>query len=548
MLRVVVAFALAAFLAGCPAGGNPSWRRDKAPRPARTITFAPSGDPATSYNDPPIAEAPSSRFGDELVLAVTETATAAGRAAPLPDGRLFALAGDLARLIADEPVPPYEAIEFALSHHGVIEPSPHLVTVGAREGQEEAAIRAIRDKLPEVLGAGSYARVGVGIAARADGTSTIVVALLESGIETAPIPRQVAAKGVVAVRGRVLAPYGEPRVYVTQLGGHVERPPVVRDDEGGFRVEIRCGDGAGKRQVEVTAQGPRGVTVLANFPVWCGEAPPARVALSLPAEGTPVATAAEAERAVFELANADRRRAGLPPLTWSDRAAGIARAHCLDMRDNGFVGHVSPTTGSASDRMRAAGLGTPLVLENVARAFSPEEAEAGFMNSPGHRANLMSPEATHIGIGVVLGDDISGRPELYVTQLFYRVPPRLDRKAGLAAARRAIAEKRKAAGVGEVASDRGLDEVAQRLADGLVKAPDRKDELAARAGRELDKFGDRYTEVTTVLTVVGDPADLEPEGVADGQMRAYGLGMAQGDDPSMGENAIFVVIIFARGR
>ena len=81
----------------------------------------------------------------------------------------------------------------------------------------------------------------------------------------------------------------------------------------------------------------------------------------------------------------------------------VARAHSRDMRDTGVVAHVSPTTGSAGDRVRAGNIKSSLVLENVARAYGVGEAEEGLMNSPGHRANILSRDATHMGLGVVLG-------------------------------------------------------------------------------------------------------------------------------------------------
>src|SRR2546423_4242662 len=90
------------------------------------------------------------------------------------------------------------------------------------------------------------------------------------------------------------------------------------------------------------------------------------------------------------------------------------------MVQHDFVGHISPRTGNAVDRMRRAGLAAPVVLENVARAFGPAEAEQGLMDSPGHRANILSREATHVGVGMMLGREGSGRHELFVTQLYVR--------------------------------------------------------------------------------------------------------------------------------
>src|SRR5262249_46833286 len=149
-----------------------------------------------------------------------------------------------------------------------------------------------------------------------------------------------------------------------------------------------------------------------------------------------------AARDIFDLANRDRTRNGLPPFVWDDRAAEIARRHSDEMRDKEFVAHVSPTTGTLADRARAGGPATAAVLWNLARAYSADEAEDGLMNSPGHRANLLNPQATHLGVGVALGKMAGGRRELYVTQLFFRVTPRVNAGDARAAALAALGKAR----------------------------------------------------------------------------------------------------------
>jgi uncharacterized protein YkwD len=100
------------------------------------------------------------------------------------------------------------------------------------------------------------------------------------------------------------------------------------------------------------------------------------------------------------------------------RLTAIARAHSRDMVDHDFVGHVSPRTGTAMDRVHRAGLAPELVLENVGRAYAAEEAESGFLASPGHRGNLLDPRARLLGVGIVFGPAVTGTRPLFVTQLF----------------------------------------------------------------------------------------------------------------------------------
>jgi uncharacterized protein YkwD len=130
--------------------------------------------------------------------------------------------------------------------------------------------------------------------------------------------------------------------------------------------------------------------------------------------------AAEVERELLALLNRDRAAAGLRALQSDARLQEIARGHSREMARTGEVVHVSDKTGSAVDRVRAARVAPfPRILaENVGRAFSTAEVEHGFMGSPGHRANILNPNVTHVGIGVAVGQAEGGAVPLFGTQLF----------------------------------------------------------------------------------------------------------------------------------
>jgi len=80
--------------------------------------------------------------------------------------------------------------------------------------------------------------------------------------------------------------------------------------------------------------------------------------------------------------------------------ARLARDHAIDMRQGRFFGHVSPTRGNLADRMRAIGVGSPRVAENIARGPSAARIHGNLMDSPAHRANVLDPLLTHVGLGV----------------------------------------------------------------------------------------------------------------------------------------------------
>ncbi|MFJ9536128.1 CAP domain-containing protein [Streptomyces sp. NPDC101225] len=122
-------------------------------------------------------------------------------------------------------------------------------------------------------------------------------------------------------------------------------------------------------------------------------------------------TAAE----VVDLTNRERARAGLPPLTADAVLTTAAQAHSADMVARAFYAHTSPDGSEPWDRAAAAGARRRSIGENIACGQrSPAEVVEGWMNSPGHRANILKPDFTHIGIGLAGG----GAAGTYWTQLF----------------------------------------------------------------------------------------------------------------------------------
>lgn len=114
------------------------------------------------------------------------------------------------------------------------------------------------------------------------------------------------------------------------------------------------------------------------------------------------ADAAAAEE-IFRFINEARAQAGASPLAWSDALAEVAMGHVMDMYTNGFVSHVSPTTGTVGDRVRAARIPLSAVGENLALAATPRAVHAGFMESDGHRANILRSGFDRVGVAAVDG-------------------------------------------------------------------------------------------------------------------------------------------------
>jgi uncharacterized protein YkwD len=114
----------------------------------------------------------------------------------------------------------------------------------------------------------------------------------------------------------------------------------------------------------------------------------------------PVAAGPEAQ--VVALVNAERAAAGCAPVVADAALADVARAHSADMRDRGFFSHVNPDQLDPFDRAAQAGLSAR--AENIAQG-QPDAAAvmAAWMDSPGHRENILNCELTALGVGVAEG-------------------------------------------------------------------------------------------------------------------------------------------------
>ncbi|MEU4999899.1 CAP domain-containing protein [Streptomyces sp. NPDC021622] len=119
--------------------------------------------------------------------------------------------------------------------------------------------------------------------------------------------------------------------------------------------------------------------------------------------------------AVLRLTNAERTAAGLRALSPDPLLTVAAQGHSTDMVARAFYSHTSPDGGEPWHRASAAGSAHRAIGENIACGQrSPAEVVDGWMNSPGHRANILKPSFTHLGVGFAGG----GSAGTYWTQLF----------------------------------------------------------------------------------------------------------------------------------
>ncbi len=117
-------------------------------------------------------------------------------------------------------------------------------------------------------------------------------------------------------------------------------------------------------------------------------------------QAAPTASISAAESKVIQLTNAERRKNGLPDLQADTPLSKVAREKANDMQSKHYFSHTSPTYGSPFDMMRDFGISYRSAGENIAQGqTTPEEVVQAWMNSAGHRKNILSADFTHIGVG-----------------------------------------------------------------------------------------------------------------------------------------------------
>ena len=119
-------------------------------------------------------------------------------------------------------------------------------------------------------------------------------------------------------------------------------------------------------------------------------------------EQTNDSTLSEFEQQVVDLTNAEREKHGLAPFQIDETLSKVARVKSQDMADNNYFSHQSPTYGSPFEMMQQFGVTYRAAGENIAKGQrSPEQVVNAWMNSEGHRANILNANFTHIGVGHV---------------------------------------------------------------------------------------------------------------------------------------------------
>ncbi len=131
----------------------------------------------------------------------------------------------------------------------------------------------------------------------------------------------------------------------------------------------------------------------------------------------------EIDRQIFHAVNQERKTRGVAELQWHEGAASAANVHSKRMAERNFFSHVDPRRGDLADRLKAEGISWTSIAENLfqQQGYSDpvQRAVTGWLNSEGHKRNMLSAVYTHTGIGVATRSDGT----IFYTQILLRPQP-----------------------------------------------------------------------------------------------------------------------------
>jgi uncharacterized protein YkwD len=531
-LRYLEALLLATLLTACASAGS-------TPTPGRPAArFVAPGPSADRYSTEPVQGAAlrgphAVRVERGVARALRERAHAL-----TPDARLGELcAWVLGALDARGSPPPYAVIDLWTHHLGLFEPAPHLLVLS--QSDSATLEDRVASEVASLLQEQRYTHYGVATIEQG-GSVFAVLALSWRWLQLSPVPRTLAPGASLELTGRLLYGLHDAQLAVSYPDGTSYRSEPQRGEKIALRLSTR---GRGEHRVELLASSTLGDTVVANFPIYVGVAPVTEITVQNEA-GASTLGEADSRRRLLDLVNRDRQHVGLSPLVLDDALSRVARAHSADMLEHGFVGHTSPTTGGPEDRIRRAGIRTPLVLENIGRGYSPDELHRGLMESPGHRQNLLNREVTHVGIGLALAVEDQHTAYL-VTQLFARFASPIDVADAPAKLLLAINRERARRRLPALKPDTTMAALCGKTArDFFHTSAKSRQELVEQLNHEAASAHPPYSRLSALLTVVSSLDEAASiDALFDPRARAIALGVAQGTRTDTIENAIVLVAL-----
>jgi uncharacterized protein YkwD len=450
-----------------------------------------------------------------------------------PDGRLAELAAAVLVRTQDQGgrMPDAVQLDALARQYGIVGPCPLVFVLPFMLGEW----RRVDELLGGVPSNIRFTHIGV-VSSDVGGGAIGAFAIGSQHLSMSPVPSRAPEKATLRFSGEIDAEYGELQWMWSPPDGTTRTIAVAKKRDFSFVTEPLA---PGVHRFEAFGVGPAGLEVLVNVPIRVGATVSAPEPEDEPDDG------GDPVEALLGMINRARARAGAKPLLRAPSLDRVAEAHSRDMVENHFFGHASPTTGDSVRRAFESGVRFERFGENVGRGGTVAVVHRMLMESPGHRRNILNPDFTHVGIGVVR--DPSARTALDVTQVFGAFPGPLADPGGFAARLyRQININRAAAAVPAVARDPVLDGVAAGIAARFSASKDigRKDVGRLVTQADLAAVGHEFFLLP--LFPVGTEELAELPVFVDAEIHAIGVGVVQSEPTE--DHPRTNVVVFALSR
>jgi uncharacterized protein YkwD len=496
--------------------------------------FKPARPPVEAYGDKTLT---CPEFGANGALN-EEIALRKPAKMPATDGRLCAIADTLLGWKSEDKneLPP-EAVRSFLAQYFGIPGTVRSMLISDVESEDVKLIaQALTDAVVNFAATAQHPLYGMMTERVKKGVTHVVLVLYDEVLNLDnPLPRRIAPGATATMKGQLAGELTKPRVEVVDPIGKFQKAPELPGNA--FKAELACGEHPGKILVQVIGEKEGAEALVTSFPAFCNVATP--VAVKLPGASKGPVDTAQAEKQLLDLVNSDRATAGVKPLNSLPALSDIARSIAQNRAEGKGV---TPT--ELTQKLRAAEIAAPMVLESMAQAFSIEDAYSRFSESPSDRSNTMNPEVTDVGVGVVKGPVIGDKPTYIVAELFVKQRPPADAAQAKGKLYAAIDKKRADARVAPLEHDKTLDGIAQEYAEAAAanagRVPKEKEsEILAPLYKEsmtVNQLGGYVPDEASVLEVAEQPAIV-------GSAKLVGVGVAVGNSPQFGKGSPFVMVL-----
>jgi hypothetical protein len=236
----------------------------------------------------------------------------------------------------------------------------------------------------------------------------------------------------------------------------------------------------------------------------------------------------EMEKRVFELANQERAKAGAPPLKWNNNLAIAARLHSNEMARQKQLSHQFSDEAELGARLAQQGTRFDADAENVGFASSADELHSGWMNSPGHRTNMLNPKYDEMGVGIARVGD-----RLYATQDFAHAVAKYSSQQGADEVSNTFKELRRSA---------RLQPVRVVPSSALQNLACSDDPSAKISSGNANSVGHRYIVNYTTSDLTSVPSNLRQR-LVDPNVKTVELGVCGRQDAAHGFSGYRVVAV-----